>query len=141
MMQQLELRHAAHCCADQLPSSAACGRSTRTPANRRRPGVQQCVTGGGCGAAGAHTLGRVKPSRSGYGKEKTKYTEKGPGTPGGSSWTVEWLKFDNSYFKARPLCPRAAFPGVGFGAAREEAGRWALRVQGARAGVVGMRVA
>ncbi len=54
------------------------------------------------GMAGAHTLGRVKPSRSGFGKEKTKYTENGPGNPGGSSWTAEWLKFDNSYFKARP---------------------------------------
>ncbi|KAK9832548.1 hypothetical protein WJX81_008249 [Elliptochloris bilobata] len=49
--------------------------------------------------SGAHTLGRVKPSRSGFGKEKTKYTENGPGNPGGSSWTAEWLKFDNSYFK------------------------------------------
>ena len=49
--------------------------------------------------AGAHTLGRVRKDRSGFGKEKTKYTEKGPGTPGGTSWTIEWLKFDNSYFK------------------------------------------
>jgi L-ascorbate peroxidase len=49
--------------------------------------------------SGAHTLGRAKPSRSGFGKESTKYTKNGPGTPGGSSWTVEWLKFDNSYFK------------------------------------------
>jgi L-ascorbate peroxidase len=49
--------------------------------------------------SGAHTLGRAKPSRSGFGKEKTKYTENGPGVPGGSSWTPEWLKFDNSYFK------------------------------------------
>ena len=50
----------------------------------------------------------MKPSRSGFGKEKTKYTEKGPGTPGGSSWTVEWLKFDNSYFKVptAALCLR-----------------------------------
>jgi L-ascorbate peroxidase len=31
-------------------------------------------------------------------KEKTKYTENGPGTKGGQSWTPEWLKFDNSYF-------------------------------------------
>ncbi|KAL6961557.1 putative L-ascorbate peroxidase 7, chloroplastic [Sarracenia purpurea var. burkii] len=23
----------------------------------------------------------------------------GPGAPGGQSWTVKWLKFDNSYFK------------------------------------------
>ncbi|KAK9809779.1 hypothetical protein WJX73_005741 [Symbiochloris irregularis] len=49
--------------------------------------------------SGAHTLGRAKPSRSGFGKEQTKYTKDGPGTPGGSSWTPEWLKFDNSYFK------------------------------------------
>jgi L-ascorbate peroxidase len=48
--------------------------------------------------SGAHTLGRAKPTRSGFGKESTKYTEKGPGAPGGSSWTPEWLKFDNSYF-------------------------------------------
>lgn len=26
----------------------------------------------------------------------------GPGAPGGQSWTVQWLKFDNSYFKV--LC-------------------------------------
>ena len=33
----------------------------------------------------------------------TKYTKDGPGTPGGSSWTPEWLKFDNSYFsEVRP---------------------------------------
>ncbi|DBB16818.1 hypothetical protein WJX82_007272 [Trebouxia sp. C0006] len=49
--------------------------------------------------SGAHTLGRVKKDRSGFGKESTKYTENGPGTPGGTSWTIEWLKFDNSYFK------------------------------------------
>jgi len=48
--------------------------------------------------SGAHTLGRAKPSRSGFGKEATKYTKDGPGNPGGSSWTPEWLKFDNSYF-------------------------------------------
>lgn len=59
-------------------------------------------------SAGAHTLGRVKKDRSGFGKEKTKYTENGPGTPGGTSWTIEWLKFDNSYFK---VCTAAT--GVG----------------------------
>jgi hypothetical protein len=32
------------------------------------------------------------------GKAETKYTENGPGKPGGQSWTVDWLKFDNSYF-------------------------------------------
>jgi L-ascorbate peroxidase len=48
--------------------------------------------------SGAHTLGRAKPDRSGFGKEVTKYTKDGPGTPGGSSWTPEWLHFDNSYF-------------------------------------------
>lgn len=31
--------------------------------------------------------------------QATKYTKDGPGTPGGSSWTPEWLHFDNSYFK------------------------------------------
>lgn len=48
--------------------------------------------------AGAHTLGRSRPERSGWGKAETKYTKDGPGAPGGSSWTPEWLKFDNSYF-------------------------------------------
>eukprot|EP00803_Ostreobium_quekettii_P005110 evm.model.scf_2526.2 EVM.evm.TU.scf_2526.2 scf_2526:7640-12070(-) len=48
--------------------------------------------------SGAHTLGRAYPSRSGFGKDETKYTKDGPGTKGGSSWTPEWLKFDNSYF-------------------------------------------
>ncbi|KAF8404074.1 hypothetical protein HHK36_008951 [Tetracentron sinense] len=48
--------------------------------------------------SGAHTLGRSRPERSGWGKPETKYTKDGPGTPGGQSWTVQWLKFDNSYF-------------------------------------------
>ena len=49
--------------------------------------------------SGAHTLGRAKPSRSGFGKESTRYTCKGPGTPGGSSWCREWLEWDNEYFR------------------------------------------
>ncbi|XP_054788305.1 probable L-ascorbate peroxidase 6, chloroplastic/mitochondrial isoform X2 [Prosopis cineraria] len=49
--------------------------------------------------SGAHTLGRARPERSGWGKPETKYTKDGPGEPGGQSWTVQWLKFDNSYFK------------------------------------------
>ncbi|ONM17333.1 L-ascorbate peroxidase S chloroplastic/mitochondrial [Zea mays] len=49
--------------------------------------------------SGAHTLGRSRPERSGWGKPETKYTKNGPGAPGGQSWTVEWLRFDNSYFK------------------------------------------
>lgn len=48
--------------------------------------------------SGAHTLGRARPERSGFGKESTKYTEHGPGKPGGQSWTVQWLEFDNKYF-------------------------------------------
>ncbi|KAK4370453.1 hypothetical protein RND71_009928 [Anisodus tanguticus] len=88
--------------------------------------------------SGAHTLGRSRPERSGWGKPETKYTRSrrkpdihifplcnfqfviadfcrinefgpelfyfalqkdGPGAPGGQSWTTQWLKFDNSYFK------------------------------------------
>uniref|UniRef100_A0A2P2KPA2 L-ascorbate peroxidase n=1 Tax=Rhizophora mucronata TaxID=61149 RepID=A0A2P2KPA2_RHIMU len=49
--------------------------------------------------SGAHTVGRSRQDRSGMGKPETKYTKNGPGAPGGQSWTVEWLKFDNSYFK------------------------------------------
>lgn len=49
--------------------------------------------------SGAHTLGRSRPERSGWGKPETKYTKDGPGAPGGHSWTEQWLKFDNSYFK------------------------------------------
>lgn len=48
--------------------------------------------------SGAHTLGRARPERSGFGKASTKYTANGPGAPGGQSWTAEWLQFDNSYF-------------------------------------------
>jgi L-ascorbate peroxidase len=40
--------------------------------------------------SGAHTLGRARPERSGFGKESTKYTKDGPGKPGGQSWTVDW---------------------------------------------------
>ncbi|XP_057974017.1 probable L-ascorbate peroxidase 6, chloroplastic/mitochondrial isoform X2 [Malania oleifera] len=49
--------------------------------------------------SGAHTLGRSRPERSGWGKPETSYTKGGPGAPGGQSWTVQWLKFDNSYFR------------------------------------------
>ncbi|KAI3672783.1 hypothetical protein L6452_38883 [Arctium lappa] len=49
--------------------------------------------------SGAHTLGRSRPERSGWGKPETKYTKEGPGAPGGQSWTIKWLQFDNSYFK------------------------------------------
>ncbi|TVU14459.1 hypothetical protein EJB05_37929, partial [Eragrostis curvula] len=50
--------------------------------------------------SGAQTLGRSRPERSGWGKPETKYTKNGPGAPGRQSWTPEWLKFDNSYFKS-----------------------------------------
>jgi hypothetical protein len=33
--------------------------------------------------------------------------ENGPGTKGGSSWTPEWLKFDNSYFKVSNVSGQA----------------------------------
>lgn len=51
--------------------------------------------------SGAHTIGRAFPNRSGFGKEKTAYTAVPPAgskTVGGSSWTKDWLKFDNSYY-------------------------------------------
>lgn len=63
--------------------------------------------------SGAHTFGRAYKDRSGLGKEKTKFTDgksesakqvradgtEAKYTPGGSSWTDQWLVFDNSYFK------------------------------------------
>ncbi|BBN20236.1 L-ascorbate peroxidase [Marchantia polymorpha subsp. ruderalis] len=50
--------------------------------------------------SGAHTVGRSRPERSGWGKKETKYTTGANiGAPGGQSWTAEWLKFDNSYFR------------------------------------------
>jgi len=58
--------------------------------------------------SGAHTFGRAYKDRSGLGAEKTKFTDgatrkradgtDAPYTPGGSSWTEEFLVFDNSYF-------------------------------------------
>eukprot|EP00934_Nitzschia_sp_Nitz4_P002373 Nitzschia sp. Nitz4//scaffold166_size90379//89403//90388//NITZ4_005075-RA/size90379-augustus-gene-0.8-mRNA-1//1//CDS//3329538250//2368//frame0 len=59
--------------------------------------------------SGAHTLGRAYANRSGLGKESTKFTdgskpqERADGsktsfTPGGSSWTENFLIFDNSYY-------------------------------------------
>lgn len=60
--------------------------------------------------SGAHTFGRAYKDRSGEGKAETKYTNGAPQklangetttsyTPGGSSWTPEFLVFDNSYFQ------------------------------------------
>eukprot|EP00525_Craspedostauros_australis_P003453 CAMPEP_0198111100 /NCGR_PEP_ID=MMETSP1442-20131203/3080_1 /TAXON_ID= /ORGANISM="Craspedostauros australis, Strain CCMP3328" /LENGTH=207 /DNA_ID=CAMNT_0043767409 /DNA_START=1 /DNA_END=624 /DNA_ORIENTATION=+ len=58
--------------------------------------------------SGAHALGRAYKDRSGLGAEKTKFTDgstqkradgkEASYTPGGSSWTKEFLIFDNSYF-------------------------------------------
>jgi hypothetical protein len=55
--------------------------------------------------SGAHTVGRVHSSRSGLNqKPETKYTKAsacpvGTKNVGGQSWTAEWVKFDNSYYK------------------------------------------
>ncbi|KAK6132295.1 hypothetical protein DH2020_033995 [Rehmannia glutinosa] len=70
-----------------------CPEEGRLPVDERLD-VQEIVA-----LSGAHTLGRSRPDRSGWGKPETKYTKDGPGAPGGQSWTVQWLKFDNSYFK------------------------------------------
>lgn len=60
--------------------------------------------------SGAHTFGRAYKDRSGLGAKETKFTDgttkeqfRSDGTraaykPGGSSWTEQWLVFDNSYF-------------------------------------------
>lgn len=63
--------------------------------------------------SGAHTIGRAHAKRSGLGKERTRFTTgidirpRGPifpnglgtyGIEGGSSWTENWLVFDNAYF-------------------------------------------
>lgn len=62
--------------------------------------------------SGAHTLGRAYKDRSGHGAEKNKFTDgskqvRGDGkdatyNAGGSSWTKQFLKFDNSYFSTIP---------------------------------------
>ena len=67
--------------------------------------------------SGAHTFGRAYKDRSGLGKEKTKFTDGKSAEakqkladgsdakykPGGSSWTPQWLVFDNSYFQGLPV--------------------------------------
>jgi L-ascorbate peroxidase len=63
--------------------------------------------------SGAHTFGRAYADRSGLGAAKTKFTDgtatkladgskTDKYTPGGSSWTEDWLVFDNSYFTTVP---------------------------------------
>jgi L-ascorbate peroxidase len=60
--------------------------------------------------SGAHTFGRAYKDRSGLGAEKTKFTDgvckqylvdgiEANYKPGGSSWTKNFLVFDNSYFQ------------------------------------------
>ncbi|KAK4531758.1 hypothetical protein CCYA_CCYA09G2615 [Cyanidiococcus yangmingshanensis] len=52
--------------------------------------------------SGGHTIGRAFKFRSGFGagEEGTKYTRTVTGvTKGGSSWTPDWLQFNNMYFK------------------------------------------
>ena len=62
--------------------------------------------------SGAHTFGRAYKDRSGLGADKTKFTDgstqmradgkEAAYKAGGSSWTENWLKFDNSYFTTIP---------------------------------------
>ena len=64
--------------------------------------------------SGAHTFGRAYKDRSGAGAEKTKYTDGSSSkilrsdgkeakyNTGGSSWTKQWLIFDNSYYQTIP---------------------------------------
>lgn len=98
-----DVADAAQCAPEgRLPSagapyhdgSAAAGDHLRRIFYRMGMNDQEIVA-----LSGAHTLGRARPERSGWGKAETKYTKDGPGKPGGQSWTIEWLKFDNSYFK------------------------------------------
>jgi L-ascorbate peroxidase len=70
--------------------------------------------------SGAHTFGRAYKDRSGTGAEKTKFTDGSKQSlvdgsdanykPGGSSWTPNFLVFDNSYFQiteeAQKGCPK-----------------------------------
>ena len=57
--------------------------------------------------SGAHTLGRAKPSRAGFGKEATKYTKDGPGNPGANVVPCLLLGHSNfaraSSFLQRPV--------------------------------------
>jgi L-ascorbate peroxidase len=64
--------------------------------------------------SGAHTFGRAYKDRSGLGAESTKFTDgnkkqfrsdgkEATYKPGGSSWTQNWLVFDNSYFRTIPF--------------------------------------
>jgi len=62
--------------------------------------------------SGAHTFGRAYKDRSGLGAESTKFTDgskqmradgkEAKYIPGGSSWTKQFLIFDNSYFTTLP---------------------------------------
>jgi L-ascorbate peroxidase len=63
--------------------------------------------------SGAHTFGRAYQDRSGLGAASTKFTNgskqqlRSDGKEatyqlGGSSWTENWLVFDNSYFRTIP---------------------------------------
>eukprot|EP00567_Pseudictyota_dubia_P008779 CAMPEP_0197453430 /NCGR_PEP_ID=MMETSP1175-20131217/34888_1 /TAXON_ID=1003142 /ORGANISM="Triceratium dubium, Strain CCMP147" /LENGTH=352 /DNA_ID=CAMNT_0042986713 /DNA_START=13 /DNA_END=1071 /DNA_ORIENTATION=+ len=62
--------------------------------------------------SGAHTFGRAYKDRSGIGAKKTKFTDgskqvradgkEAKYKEGGSSWTKQWLVFDNSYFHTMP---------------------------------------
>uniref|UniRef100_A0A7S3VJC5 L-ascorbate peroxidase n=1 Tax=Dunaliella tertiolecta TaxID=3047 RepID=A0A7S3VJC5_DUNTE len=80
--------------APQHPTSGAAVDHLRKVFNRMGFNDQEIVV-----LSGAHTLGRVKKDRSGLGVDATKYTKEGPGSKGGTSWTPDWLKFNNSYFK------------------------------------------
>lgn len=79
--------------ASPFPKGASAANHLRDVFHRMGFSDQEIVA-----LSGAHTLGRASPTRSGLGKDKTKYTEAGPGRVGGQSWTADWLKFNNSYF-------------------------------------------
>ncbi|CAB1113288.1 APX [Ectocarpus sp. CCAP 1310/34] len=104
------------CCVDEgaLPAGNAPFPDADTPQAHLRNVFYRMGFGdeGIVALSGAHTLGRAQKDRSGEGAECTKFTAEGVcprgagapgcGKPGGSAWTPNWLKFDNSYFQTVP---------------------------------------
>lgn len=70
------------------PRAVCVGACTPNPPFPRAPPPQGLNDKDIVALSGAHTLGRVRSERSGWGVAETKYTKEGPNFPGERRWGV-----------------------------------------------------
>jgi L-ascorbate peroxidase len=102
-----QTENSEHCCGEARSKSAATAAPPFQDGETAVEHVRRVFSRMGFNDAeavalmGAHTLGRAHRSRSGHGAPHTPYTKNAAWARprGGSSWTADWDRFDNGYFR------------------------------------------